>query len=565
MLLGALVGVGAWLGIRGGMAKNELEDLAGLETRLTAAISDGDAAALRSVVDDARTRAAHAAELTSDPLWRATEVLPVVGGNTAAVRVVAESLRDIAAAAAEVLAVATPSAEQAGAVDLSVVTAVAAPMDQLAAVVARTHGALRAIDAADLVAPLGAATSKLQAALTAAAPDVSDAATVAHVLPGLLGADGQRRLLFMVQNSAEVRTGGGITGSFIAVEAVDGRLRVSAHVDSHDFDRRAESIAPLPPELTALYGDAPGRFVMNATMTPDFALSAQLATAWWQSLGYAAPDAVIAIDPSVLAAMLAVTGPVTLTDGATIDRADVVEDVLVRPYLDKTPAEQTAIQREVTDGLFARLAASAVDPLRWLRALAAPLAEGRISVWSARTDEQAVLASGPFGGSLARLRAAGADAVGVYFNDATTGKMDTYLHASIAPAVSVCRADGAADVSIAVTLRSSAPAAARTFAVSMTGAANPGAAGDITTDVTVVAPAGWFLGGVRSDGAPVASTAVDSGPMPSLLARATLAPGEERVLTFVFTAKRGTAPTPVIVHTPMLNDVAVSAAAARGC
>lgn len=553
-----------WLAIRGWMAASELQATAGLESELTAAVTSGDVGAVASVTTKVHTHAARAAELTSDPIWRATEAIPTVGANTAAVRVLATSLRDLSAAVEPVLA-ATHPAESDPADALSTIQAVAGPLGDLADAVAQAEDDVRAIPADSLIGPLRSATERVRAALTAGSPALTEAAGAARILPGMLGADGDRTLLVMVQNSAEVRTGGGITGSFIAVHATGGQLRVVDHVDSSSFPHLSTPIAALPTELTSLYGDAPGRFVMNATMTADFDLSARLATAWWQSLGNSAPDTVLAIDPSVLTALLGVTGSVTLSDGTVVDRADVVDDILVRPYLDKTPAEQTALQRDLTDRLFSKLTATPIDPLRWMKALAAPVAQGRISVWSTHADEESVLGAGPLGGALARFHAAGADAVGVYFNDATTGKMDTYLHTRITPTVASCRADGAADVAIAVSLRSDVPANAGTFPESMTGGTNPARPGDITTDVTTMVPAGWFFAGVSVDGTAVSSTDVDAGEFPTSLTRVTLAPGASQTVTFHFLVKGRSDVRPTIVHTPMMNDVAVSATALSSC
>ncbi len=372
-------------------------------------------------------------------------------------------------------------------------------------------------------------------------------------------------LLVMVQNAAEARTGGGITGSFIEVRATDGKLSVGAHADSASFARSAPPAMELPTELTALYGPTFGRYVTNITVTPDFDLSARLASAWWQTLAQPAPDAIVSIDPIVLRALLRITGPLTLSDGSVVDTASVIEQMLVRPYLERTPLEQTAMQSDLTQHLFETLLDTPFDVAAWAQALAEPVAQGRVSVWSAHADEQAVLAEGPLAGTLARYRAAGDDAIGVYFNDATTGKLDTFLDVQVDPSTRVCRADGVAEVEVAVTLQSTLTDAARTYPPSMTGATNPGAPGDITTDVTVVVPSGWYFGGVESGGAAVVSTDVP-GANPASVVRIALTPGQSQTTTFrLLAGKDGQATHPVIVHTPMMNPVTVAPVAAAPC
>lgn len=564
----AVLALGAWLGIRGWQAKGELESLQALAAPLSDAVVAGDVDAIADVVTDAHGHAARAAELTTDPVWRAAELIPGVGPNAAAVRVVSETARDVTDAAGDVLAVLRSSGGRArsSGVDLAQLAALEAPLARVASAVTKGTTQLGAIPTDGLIAPVGSAVTRLRDVFDTGEPVLTQAAGGVGVLPPLLGADGPRRILVMVQNSSEVRTAGGITGSFIELTATDGDLTITGNADSSMFGRAAESPVPLPADLTALYGADVGRYVMNTTITPDFTLSSRLASSWWQSSGHTAPDAVVSVDPLVLAALLRVTGPITLTDGTVVDSTTVVPEVLIRPYMELDQAGQTRIQDDLVQRLFSALLATPVDPLTWVTALREPVTEGRISMWSAHPDEAAALADSPFGGTLARFRDAGPDAVGVYFNDATTGKMDGFLEVGISPAVQVCRADGVADVAISVALTSTAPDAARGYPPFMAGGLNPSAAGDITTDVTVTVPSGWFFGGVQVDGSAALSTDVADGEYPASLTRVTLAPGQSKTVVFRFAADAdGRAPEPAIVHTPLMNPVNVAATEPSAC
>ena len=108
----------------------------------------------------------------------------------------------------------------------------------------------------------------------------------------------------------------------------------------------------------------------------------------------------MSIDPIVLRALLRITGPLTLSDGPVVDTASVIEQMLVRPYLERTPLEQTAMQSDLTPHLFETLLDTPFDVAAWAQALAELVAQGRVSVWSAHADEQAVLAEGPLAGIL---------------------------------------------------------------------------------------------------------------------------------------------------------------------
>lgn len=560
-----LIGVAVWIGVRGWLAKGELEQIETLKDSFSTAVRDGDAQALESSVSTANSRAATAASLTSDPVWRMSEALPFWGANAAALRVAAESVRDVTGAAQPLFDRAAAASSSSG-LDISLVGEFADPLAATSRAVETARANLSALDSGALLPPLRDAVVDLNSTIDGAAAPLSDAATAASVLPEILGADDPRSILIMVQNTAEARTGGGITGSFVELRASKGKIEFGNTADSTDFDEQSADILPISATTTALYDDKVGRFVTNTTMTADFDLSARLASAWWQKLGHSAPDAVISIDPVVLAALLKITGPITLSDGGSVDASTVTERILVRPYLEDSQQGQTAIQTDLTKRLFDRLVGEPLDLAAWADALAEPVAEGRVSLWSAHAAEQDALANGPFGGTLARFEAAGEEAIGVYLNDATTGKLGTFLHLEIGVGSSVCRADGIADVAVTTTLTSTAPEEARDYPLWMTGGANPGRPGDISTDITVEAPAGWYINGAEIDGSINPSTDVTDGDHALTRTRAVVAPGESTTVTFHLLADLdGETASPTVVHTPLLNPVEVATGQTLPC
>lgn len=562
----AVVGAAAWIGVRALLAKGELEQVEALRESFTSALDARDAEALGASVAGVHDRASAAADLTSDPVWRASELLPGWGANASALRVASETMRDVTAAAEPLVTAAGDAADASSGLDVSIVAHLADPLTETSQAVDVAQGRLSGLDSDALVPQLRDGITELSAAIDGVAGPLSEAAAAAGVLPAMLGADEDRSILIMVQNTAEARTGGGLTGSFIELTASKGQLGFGATADSTDFTERDSDIISIPAATTALYGENVGRFVTNATMTPDFDLSAQLASAWWETLGHPAPDAVLSIDPVVLAALLEITGPITLADGGAVDASSVTERILVRPYLEDSQQGQTAIQADLTERLFDRLIATPLDVVSWADALARPVAEGRISIWSAHPAEEQVLSGGPFAGTLARYRAAGPQAVGVYVNDATTGKLGTFLDLGISVGSRVCRADGIAEVSVSTTLTSTATDAARDYPLWMTGGANPGRPGDISTDVTVEAPAGWYINGADIDGSPSPSTDVVDGDNALTRTRVVLAPGESKTATFHLLADlAGGTPTPSVVHTPLMNTVAVDAGGTLPC
>ncbi len=555
--LAVLLGVGGavvHVGWRAVGARDELAAASLAAERAMVALAAGEAGTAALAVD-AMIAHAEAADPGDDPLWRAAERLPGAGAQLAAVRAIASGLARIGAdVASPLLAAGVEMAD----VDLAGLPArlrtVAPELARAERTRAEVHAALAGIARSGLVDEIADGLDRLDRMLTQAEQVTVPAAEASRILPAVLGADGPRTVLVMVQNTAELRTGGGITGTFLQLDVDHGRVALAGMRDSSDFAPAAEPLLPLRAGEQYALGDGIGRFVQNTSMTADFTLSARLASAWWQEATAVTPDAVVSVDPIVLAALLAVTGPVDTASGP-LAAEDVVDRLLVQAYATLSPPEQSAA--------FAEVAAAALgavlergDPLELAAALRAPVEEGRISVWSAHEEEQRVIAGTPLAGPLQRHRQAGQGAFAVYLNDATGGKLTPYLEIGLGIGLMACRADGRQEVVVTVELGNALPAdAAGTLPVSVTGGGIWGAAvGDIAPTVSVVAPSGWFPGGVLLDGGAAAHAVGEDDGQPAATRRTDIHPGGTRTLSFRFIAPDRAEVEPSLLHTPLLVE-----------
>lgn len=552
----------AWLGVRGMLAKADLDAALESASALTAAIDESDLAAAQTAADDFAAHAESAAALTGDPVWRAAEFVPFAGPNLAAVRIVSESAHSVVAGAvspllhtADRLAQGAPDGAL---VDVGALREAAPALSEARTVVEAAVADVGSIDGVSLLPQLRDAVEAVYTQLEDGADIVDAAADASEVVPAMLGADGPRSILVMLQNNAELRTGGGITGSFIELRAVDGRLSLIRQADSADFPVRKKPIVDLPASVVELYGDVAGRFVQNTSMTPDFALTSEMASAWWTDQFGVTPDAVVSVDPLVLRALLTVTGPVETASGP-LEADNVVQRLLIDPYRLLTPEEQTAVFQDATTAVFDALTRG-VDSVALIRGLASPISEGRVSVWSAHPEEQGILSVGTLAGALVRQNET-ANGFAVYLNDATGGKMGPYLDVDLAIGETVCREDGRPDSLVSVTLTSTAPATAATsLPLSVTGGGEWGTpAGDISTSVAVAAPTGWFVGAVAVDGEAVGAASATDSDHPVAATTVDLHPGDSATLTFRFTAGEAGDVTPELLHTPLLTNPTVSA------
>ncbi|WP_127818504.1 DUF4012 domain-containing protein [Microbacterium sp. CPCC 204701] len=558
-VLAALVIAGVWVCVRGLMAKAELEDAQSLVGSLQQATAEralpGEA--------DLNVLALHtgrAAELTGDPIWRAAEILPFVGPNLEAVRVVSAEMDHIVSdavapllSAAQDLTGGFRAAD--GAIDVEALERLQGPASQARDVLDAAARRLEGVDADAVVEPVGEGLARLGEVVALLRPAVTTLDDATALVPPVLGADSPRTILVALQNNAELRTGGGITGSFVELTAEAGRLTMTAQADSSHFASRDDDILAVPESVTALYGDRVGRFVQNAAMAADFELTAGLVSEWWRTLTGRTPDVVVSVDPLVLQAILRVTGPIQAA-GQEFTPDELVPRLLIDPYMYLRAEVQSELFHEVAAAAFSRLTSADVDLVALMTALAEPVEQGRVSMWSAHEAEQNVLERTILAGPAARQARAGDDAFAVYLNDATGGKMDTFLEVAIGWGVADCRADDHRDIVVSVTLANRAPAdAASVFPPSMTGGGWYGVRpGDIATNVAVSAPAGSFLAGVSVGNSASGSAEAQDAGFPVAAARVDLAPGESTTVDFRFVSADPGDLTPVILHTPMLQS-----------
>lgn len=554
----------AWVGVRGWMAQQELEQAQALTTELKSAVDAGDLQSALATTEEVRAHAAAAAGLTSDFVWRGAEALPFAGANLAAVRVVASELETVLSdTALPVMGSARELSDglrrPEGGLDTTVLAAQQDTLADADAALRASAARLDEIDVKPLLPPIRNAVSQLDSVVDQLTPVAGALNDASQLVPPILGQDGPQTILVMLQNNAELRTGGGISGTFIELRADAGRLTLVSTADSSEFKRSTVPVVPIPESTLALYGDQVGRFVQNATMPADFELTAELISTWWKGRAGAAPDTIVSVDPLVLRSLLAVTGPISTSQGS-LSSDLLVQRLLVDPYMSLDQNAQTEVFREAASAVFSRLAEFDIDPIRFASALADPVSDGRISVWSADTAVQDILAGTALAGPAARQRAAGADAFAVYLNDATGGKMDSLLDVAVATGTAQCRPDDRSDMVVSVTLTSRVAAdAAQTLPVSMSGGGNFGARiGDIATNVSVSAPEGSYFGGATRDGELLPSVDVEDVGFPVTATRVVLAPGESVTVDFRFVSAGTAAVAPEVIHTPLLTPVELS-------
>ncbi|GAA3655943.1 DUF4012 domain-containing protein [Microbacterium marinilacus] len=510
-----------WVGVRGAMAVGHLQSVAQISREVPAAFAGSDTE-LAPLAADLQREAAAAHSLTDDLVWTASEALPWVGPQLAAVGAIAESADLLTDQALPPLA----EMVDGGGLDALAPQDGALPLDRIAALGEHLPAAVEAattaresidrVDARRLVGVLQGTYEDARGAVTQVASAIDALDNASRLLPSMLGQDGQRDYLLAFQNNAELRSLGGMPGSFAEVSADDGRITLGTQYSAGDF-AVDEPIPGLSEELSELY-QGPDRVISATTEIPDFAVVGELLHGYWSARKGSELDGVLSIDPVALSYLLEATGPVSLPGGDTLTSANAVDLLLNEVYLRYDPLQQNAYFAAATSAVFDAITEGRYEPATLVAALMKAGGERRLLVYSTHPDEQQTLADTTLSGP-----PPSSDEFGVYLNDGTGSKMGYYLRTDVTLVDSLARA-GASELTL--TLRSEAPDDAASLPASVTGGGGYGVpAGIARTVVYIYVPQGYDVSGLDAGGF-TGFTRGTHGGHDVLVGYVDLAPGE---------------------------------------
>lgn len=551
----------AWVTVRGLMAKGELATSVALASSIRSQIAGDDAAAAQVTAHELAKHVNRARDLTTDPIWRAAEMMPIAGPNLTAVRqasavasVVAE---DAVVPLVRVFGSVTMSDFKPvdGAVDLK-------PLVAAQPVVSAATDALetgltdaRAIDTSGTIGQIGDPVGKLVRVLAQARDQAKAVDQTVGRLPAMMGGSGPRTYLLLFQNNAELRSSGGIPGAVALVHAEAGRLSLVSQATASSFPRFAQPVLPLPVETEGIYGSITGQYLQDVTLTPRFPLAARLAREMWKREHGTSVDGVLSVDPVALGYILSATGPIRLQTGDTLTSDNAVKLLLSDVYARYNgSAHQDEFFASAAGAVFAKVAQGDFDPKKMIAALAKSADERRILLWSAALDEQKQIKATTLGGDLPANTPA-SPTFGVYLNDATGAKMGYYLGVTVGVGQASCRKDGRPTWAVDVTLTNNAAADAGAMLPEyVTGGGQFGVdPGHIRTTVAVYAPPSSLFTGATIDGTDASlRTAVDSGHVVALFT-AELAPGQSTVVRTTFLGASRSTGHPSVIMTPAID------------
>jgi hypothetical protein len=565
--------LGAWIAVRALQAKAELEAAQGLMKELELQALAFDVYGADVTLEEIADHTEKAIALTSDPIWRAWEIIPFAGPNLTAFRELAALTGTVVDRvvsplldAAEGISPAT-LAPAAGVIDLGPLIAAGPAVAEASEGAADALKAVEAIDTSGTVEQLAAARARIAELLTDITPLLLRLDSTVPLMPAMLGSDAPRTYVVMFQNPAESRALGGAALSFAVLKVDGGKIDLeSTAAAAVDFGKYDEPVVAMPDGAREVHGGSYGTSIADTTLRPSFAAASEITREiWFRHFGYWI-DGVVSIDPVALSYVVGATEPITLSTGDVLTRESLVPLLLNEVYQRYSSADlvannvaQDAVYGEAVSAMFTRLTSDLIDPGALLEALILGWQEHRLLYWSAHADEQAQLAEFGLHGEFP-VSDASTDRVGVYFQDHVGAKLNFYLKQTVHLAKNNCRADGRESYRVTVDLQNGIdPAAASTLAPAIVGnSVMEGVRiGFQRMIVMLYAPPGSTIVARAVDGTAIGMDALHDTTYPVSRIVVTIPPGGVTTASFDIVAASPGSRTLEALVTPMVNPTTV--------
>lgn len=559
----------AWLAHRGTELRTEMTAVSQLVPEFKDQLLAKDNEAAQKTLDQIELHLDTARGAATDPLWKAATALPFLGQNFSVTTELVLSADDVVDRAAQPMLGVFSSLDWQkmtpvnGRFDVSPLESSSPTIVAAANTVELTHARLSDINASGLFPEVARPLAEATETLDDLRQTLNTAADTSQILPAMMGANGPRNYLILIQNNAEIRATGGLPGSLAVLHVEDGQIRLEAQSTGSAMGRFNPAVV-VDPVQTQIYSKRLGTFISDVNLTPDFPTAAKTAKSMWEAKYGSPVDGVIAVDPVVLAHILEASGPLAvplphpeMAPGlpTTLTAENVVKTLLSDVYKDlESNALQDAYFALASKEVFSALASGKVPGDQLLEALTTSAVENRLHVWSGHNTEQDILGKTPIGGSISGP-VTGGNTFGVFFNDGTGAKMDYYVKRSV-QLLQECKTDGYSEVTVRVTTSNTAPIdAATSLPELITGGGRFGVpAGTVQTNVIVYGPAQSHIETAHDNGTKVPFGSHIHGGRPVGTVTTSLAPGQESTVDFTF-GKIVQHTEPKVIVTPTVQNV----------
>lgn len=484
---------------------------------MRAALVRGDADGAQGALVAYQESAESAESRTSGLTWRAFEKLPVLGDDAEGVAVVSAVLADIGrdglppVADAAALVTAETFKPTDNVFPVEQIAGMAEPARRSETAFETAARSLDDVDSTGFLGPVRQQFDQLRTMVADGRSTLDSTYRAARLIPRMMGTDRPRYYLMVLQNNAELRSGGGLPGALSLVEMRDGHVDIVEQADMSDIANDTNPTVELTREERRVFGELLDRAAVDATLTPDFARAAEIIRARWERTIGGRLDGIFFIDPVAVSYLMRGTGPVQVPGYRTVHAGNVVAAVENEVYLATADRDlQSDYQQAVAKAVFEVFADGAGDTPESIRGLVTGVMEGRIRMRSFHKADQAEIAGTEIAGEFPR-RPGPEPQVGIYINDGGPTKMQYYLTYDAAVFARSCTG-GRQDVAGSIEFHSDTPDEVESLPPSVTGEGYPGIRvrpGDQFLVIYLTSPVGGEIREIVIDGQRVADPVVE--------------------------------------------------------
>lgn len=530
----------------------------------------GDDAGAKATLGRLQESADRAKGTTDGLMWDIGSRVPLVGKNVKAVQTVSEVIDQVATEALPPVVALSKQinldtfSPKDGRVDLAAVKKISPSIITADRALQRAERKLDGIDAQSLLVPLRGPVGAIQFKIGNAASASSNSVLAARLLPSMLGEGTTRRYLLLIQNNAEVRSTGGISGSFAMLKAKNGKLSMGFQGSYADLVQSPEPVVAMTTSEKTLFPATLATNILDVNVTPDFPRSGEIARALVKKVRDEDVDGVISVDPVAMSFILRATGPVqTDLPGFVLNEVNAVDLLLNTTYLKLGLQQQDDAFEIAARTVFDVITQGKADARLVIGGLVQGVAENRVMVWSSRAEEQALIGPSALSGAL-KGDDGSTPHVGMYLGDAASGKMEYYLDYATSVAAGRCLPGDIQEISTSTSLTSTAPSNAARLAESVVGTGKYTPKGTMKLIARFYAPFGGGFTSVKLNNVPQTIYADQQKGRNVTKVLLTIKPGETQTITTTMITGKGQDGDAVFSTTPGVrstqNDVEVKSA-----
>ncbi len=401
------------------------------------AARDGNETAARANLERARSEFDDARGTVDSFATMPSTIVPGLAQQVHAIHVAVTEGRSISSSASDLLATADyDKLTYSGRLDLVRVAALQGPTQRTSRQLARSAKRLAAVKRGWLLPPLDHRLGSFADQLADARSDATLAGDILGVTPDLFGGTTPKRYLVLFTTPAELRGAGGFIGSYAELTAQQGKVRLTRSgriMDLINAVPKGRRTITGPMDYLHRYGRySPQEFLQDVTFSPDFPSDADVMSQLYPQSGGQKVDGVIGVDPTGLAALLKLTGPVTVKGlPQPLSASNAVEELTRRQYITlPDEAVRGEILTEATRVTFQQLTEGSLPaPRRIADALSPAARGGHLRLWSPRSHEEDLFAELGADGSLEIPT--GSDGFSLVQQNIGNNKLDAYLHRTV--------------------------------------------------------------------------------------------------------------------------------------